>query len=244
MDREKQFEQFLEECKNRNEWCGQGNPNAHILIIGKEPYKKKLIPDPEIIRQLLQEQYDLCRSKKYGIADRKDNPTWINYQKLIEKVFKEKKFNPKVFDFEKYVFTTELNTIFRPKAELDEETRNNINKRLLFFKDSAFIKSFPVVILTCNNFISNNEKKGFLINDTFGVEYDIDPNLEGKPKGEYKDNYKSGHWFYTHHGDNGKKLVIHTRQLSRLYDYVFLDDMAKIIRAHLANIGLIDTSDF
>ena len=38
MDREKLFKKFLEDCKNRKEWCGQGNPNADILIIGKEPH--------------------------------------------------------------------------------------------------------------------------------------------------------------------------------------------------------------
>ena len=41
MDRTKLFEEFLAECKNRKEWSGQGNPNADILIIGKEPHNNK-----------------------------------------------------------------------------------------------------------------------------------------------------------------------------------------------------------
>ena len=41
MDREELFEVFIQECKERGEICGQGNPNGNILIIGKEPYSSK-----------------------------------------------------------------------------------------------------------------------------------------------------------------------------------------------------------
>lgn len=239
MERGELFEKFLEECRNRNEWCGQGNPNAHILIIGKEPYNNYLITDQGEIQKKLQIQYDLCRNRNYGQGVRNNNSTWRNYQKLIEQIFSQKNFNPTVFSFEECAFTTELNTIFRPQATLDEETIKNINKRLAFFKGSAFINSFPVVILACGNFISNDEERGFLINNTFGVEYDIESDSKGKPRGEYKDDYKSGHWFYTHHGDNGEKLVIHTRQLSNLRDYRFLEKMAILIYEHLEKHGYI-----
>lgn len=234
MDRERLFEKFLEECKNRNEWCGQGNPNADILIIGKEPHNDYFVTDQKEIQKRLQNQDDICRSG-FGEAPRnKKNPTWSNYQKMIEEVYGQKReFNPELFDFEKYAFTTELNTMFRPKAVLDAETKRNINERLRFFKDSEFIKSFRVIILACNNFISNDKERGFLINNTFGVKFD------GKPSGEHKENTR-GHWFYTHHSDDGEKLVIHTRQLSFLFDYSLLEHMANEIRDHLTKLGLID----
>ena len=243
MDREKLFEDFLEECKNRREWSGQGNPNADILIVGKEPHNNDLITDQKEIQEKLEKQEAICRSNNFGVATYdKTNKTWCNYQMLIEKVYgPQRKFNPGLFDFEKYAFTTELNTIFRPKAVLDAETRNNINERLCFFKDSEFIQSFPVIILACGNFISNDEEKGFLINTTFGVEYDLKPDLKGKPMGEHKYTTR-GHWFYTHHGEYGKKLVIHTRQLSFLFDNSFIKDMASVIIDHLdylAKLGLI-----
>lgn len=239
MDREKLFDEYIEECMNRNEWCGQGNPNAHILIIGKEPYNNYLITDQGEIQRKLQFRYNLCRSRNYGKGARDNNSTWRNYQKLIEQTFPKKIFDPKVFSFEECAFTTELNTVFRPQAALDEETIKNINKRLAFFKDSSFINSFPVIVLACGKFISNNEECGFLINRTFGVKYDIEASSNGKPDGEHNDKYKSGHWFYTHHSDNGEKLVIHTRQLSNLFDYSILEDMAKVISAHLTNLGLL-----
>ena len=49
MDREKLFEDFLTQCKSksREEICGQGNPNADILIIGKEPYCEEIIDPPQ-----------------------------------------------------------------------------------------------------------------------------------------------------------------------------------------------------
>ena len=239
MEKKKLFEEFLVECQNRNEWCGLGNPNSHILIVGKEPYKESLIADPGDIRLLLQEDYDLCKNNIFGKGVRKRNPTWNNYQKMIEQVFPQKEFNPTVYGFEEYAFTTELNTMFRPQAELDNETIKNIDERLRFFKKSEFIKSFPVILLACGNFVTNDEERGFLINKSFGVEYDIKPDSKGKPRGEHKDSYKSGHWFYTHHGDDGKKLVIHTRQLSNLFDYGIIADIAKEIRDHLTTHGLI-----
>ena len=57
MDREKQFEEFLEECKNRNEWCGQGNPNA--LFLARITWNGTLeaiwqVNDPEIVHKYLQ----------------------------------------------------------------------------------------------------------------------------------------------------------------------------------------------
>jgi hypothetical protein len=45
-------------------------------------------------------------------------------------------------------------------------------------------------------------------------------------------------WFTTHHSDDGKKLVIHTWQLSRA-DNSLLEEMANIINEHLTNLGLI-----
>ena len=59
-----------------------------------------------------------------------------------------------------------------------------------------------------------------------------------KPKGKHEEKTR-GHWFYTHHGDNGKKLVIHTRQLSFLFDYSLLEHITDEIKEHLRKLGLI-----
>ena len=59
MDREELFEKFLED---RKECCGQGNPNADILIIGKEPHNDYFVSDEEEITKRLLEQENICRS--------------------------------------------------------------------------------------------------------------------------------------------------------------------------------------
>ena len=54
MDRNILFDEYLSECMNRNEWCGLGNHNSYILIVGKEPYKENLIVDFDEIQRLIQ----------------------------------------------------------------------------------------------------------------------------------------------------------------------------------------------
>ena len=225
MDREKIFEKYLKECKNRNEWCGQGNPNAHILIIGKESYNKDLITNPIILQEKLQCQYDLCKSGDFGNAKRNKNPTWSNYQLLIEKVYGPQiEFNPELFDFEKYAFTTELSSIPRKNSNYTE-AKSSIKDRLLFFEKSEFIKSFPVIILACGGYIRNDEKVRE-IDDTFHVEfYQVYGSKESRNR------------FWTHiDKNNPKKLVIHTRQFSNGISYDLIDKMAAVIKDHFQKL--------
>ena len=194
MDREELFAAFIDECEKRVEICGQGNPNADILIIGKEHYCCEDTTDPILIKRRLELNYELCRDKKRRKAPRpKDrNPTWSNYQKLIEAIDQTREHDPNVRDFEEMAFTTELNTAFRPQSPkvLDETTKGNIRRRLDFFRQSELIQSFKIVVLACGNYIVNNEQRGYQINETFGVEFD-------KEGGEIVT--PNGYWFCTHH---------------------------------------------
>ncbi len=116
---------------------------------------------------------------------------------------------------------------------------DRIAERLELLKESDFIQSFPVIVLACGGYIVNREEKGILqINDTFGVKYDNELNANDIPKGWHKSE-KGRMWFTTHHSDDGRKLVIHTWQLSRRVDSMLLEEMAKIINEHLTNLALI-----
>jgi len=227
MDREKLFEKFLEDCKNRKEWCGQGNPNAHILIIGKEPYMN-LKTNPISLQEELQRQYERCKRGDFGNAKRGKNPTWCNYQSLIEKVYKPKvEFNSGLFDFEKYAFTTELSSTPRKNSKYSE-AKSSIQDRLRFFEKSKFIQDFPVIVLACGGYIRNNDKVRE-IDDTFHVTF------------SKRYDYSTGNWFCTHYDDtNPKRLVIHTRQLSNGVSYKMIDEMAKVIGDHLDEIKKLD----
>lgn len=234
MNREKLFEEFINECeKEPLTFCGQGNPNADILIIGKE--------STDTSEALIRDKIRLCRDKVNRDAPRdinSQNKTWCYYQKLIDEIYQRKSEEPNKWDFEKLAFTTEMNNIPSKRSYLTKEIKDGINKRLQFFKDSRFIKSFPVVILACSNYINNDKKNGYQINQTFGVEFDNEPNSDGSPIGEHKKKYPTGFWFYTHHSKDKQKLVIHTVQLSQIQNDM-IKDMANEIRDHLTKLGKI-----
>lgn len=240
MNRENIFDDYLERCLKREEFCGQGNPNSDILIIGKEPYCKIECNEDEN-RNKRKENYVLCKdlNRRDAPRDGKQSPTWLNYQYLIDLIYKRKS-HEYIVDFERFAFTTELNKLARPKARLDNETKENIHERLLFFKESKFIQSFPVVVLACGGFIKNiGEGDDRQIDNTFNAYYYKEIET---PNGYYK--------FYTHYNlDNtqlfkaGEKLIIHTRQLSNFRKAggkQLIEAMAEIIHNHLHNkLGLL-----
>lgn len=233
MDREQLYEEFITNCENSEpiQFPGQGNPNKDILIIGKE--------STDVTDSLISEKIRLCRDRIMRDAPRiidTSNDTWMNYQHLCDMIYQRKSNYPDYWDFEKEcAFTTELNNNPSKKTtHPNKKTKKAIEQRLKLFKSSNFIQSFPIVILACSNYITNqgegNERQ---IDSTFNVEYDGEHN-GGKHK------FTSMNWFFTHHNvvdtkyfKAGEKLVIHTRQLSQNIKEDMLIDMAKVIRKHL-----------
>ena len=238
-DREKLFEEFLEACRNK-QICGQGKFDANILLIGQEPYCVHEIKGKELT-ELLYDNYSKCRNHSccYIHESKGQSPTWKNYQKLIDHILPDKPKDNSILDFEHYAFTTELNSIPRPHKVLDSQTKDSIKERLILFKKSQFIQSFPVIILACGNYIKNHgEGANRQIDYTFGVEFD------GELKGRYKSE-QGKLWFTTHHSrSDERKLVIHTWQFSlshtrREEREWLMNQMAKIIRDHLTKLGLL-----
>ena len=221
MDREKIFEKFLEDCKNRKEWCGQGNPNADILIIGQESTD---ISEEALIRNIM-----LCRDKKDRDAPRPIDPknkTWANYQELLDEIyFRKSEYNK--WDFEKFAFTTELSSTPR-KQHNYKEAKPSIKERIVFFKDSDFIQDFSVIILACGGYIKNDDKVRE-IDNIFHVEFCK----------EYGSK-ESKNRFWTHiDKKDPRKLVIHTRQFSNGISKDLIKEMASVTREHLRKLGLI-----
>lgn len=230
--RDKSFKEFVDLCVSNNRYVGLGNPNAPILIIGKEPYTKEGNIDEKsnaeemmshIINGTLENVYKPYKVTKDNTYLYKNwgNCTWSNYQNLIDLVFKGEKSSEKQIDFLVNAFTTEMNDI--PSRNSQSADKSKIPSRKLLFKNSDFIQSFPVVILACGHYIINvgdNREIDNLFNVTF------DDNGANT-------NFSRGSWFYTHHDSTGEKLVIHTRQLSSAFDKKLLDEMAKVIRKHL-----------
>jgi len=222
MDREVLFEEFINECEKNNQICGQGNPNADILIIGKE--------STDTCEDALYRNIERCRNKMERDALRPidpNNKTWANYQNLFDNIYCRKSEFIDKWDFEKYAFTTELSSIPRKNSNYTE-AKPYIKDRLRFFEASEFIKSFPVVILACGGYIKNNYKVRE-IDDTFHVVYCK----------EYGSK-ESRNRFWTHiDKKDPRKLVIHTRQFSNGISKDLVKQMAEVIREHLRKLGLI-----
>ena len=229
--RDKSFKEFVSFCVSNNRYVGLGNPNAPILIIGKEPYTKNGNTDKKsnaeemmshIINGTLENVYKPYKvTRDNTLYENWGKHTWYNYQKLIDLVFKGEKSSEKQIDFLVNAFTTEMNDI--PSRTTRSADKSLISSRKQMFKESEFIQSFPVIILACSDYITNYGDNRE-IDDIFGVAFDDDG---------ANTNFSRGSWFYTHHDSTGEKLVIHTRQLSSAFDKKLLDEMAKVIRTPL-----------
>ena len=246
------FKCYVEKCiceKNpdKNLFVGTGNPNAHILIIGKESAISKNRSENDwyfnnAINWSNHIQNNTCEILEYDVHEKKgsieEHPlkkgwgknTWSKYQRLFDFI-REKAAPAYRVDFLKSAFTTEIND--SPSSKTSNADKGSIGEKKLLFKESAFIQDFPVVVLACSNYIKNNDKARE-IDDIFNVTYD------GDTDGKY--TYSKGNWFFTHHNADKTKLVIHTRQLSANVDDKMLEDMAEVIRNHLKEVKKIDLS--
>ena len=219
------FKEYLEICEQNDEYVGLGNPCANILLVDKEP--SVVGDDKEHIHKNIRDVKACFHNDDLHCLFRQDKPqnathTWNLYQKLIDYVFDRKCEYDDKTDFCTYAFTTELNnTVSKSTANAKQKYRLNT------MRESLFIQDFPVIILACSNYIHNVEGD-WQINDNFSVKFDI-------PGGAHTD-YSKGNWFYTHHSQDYRKLVIHTRQLSQNCDDKLLRDIASIINRHLIQL--------
>ena len=260
MDRNKLFNEFLEECKKNKQICGAGNPYAQILLVGQEHYAKYQIKEDKDKEweDYLNRYYEYCsiENNPWIKNDENDNrwrdfqnssPTWRNYQQLINEALPNRlnRSTKGIRDFEFDAFSTELNSIPRPHKTLDSQTKDNVKKRLALFKGSQFIQSFPVILLACGDYISNQgEGADRQIDNAFDVEFDDELNEKGVPKG-WHEREKGKLWFTTHHSKDKQKLVIHTRQFSLRYTNKedrewLIKKMADVIRGHLDHLKNLD----
>lgn len=233
------FIEFVRSGISKRHFIGTGNPNASILMIGKESaigptdilglewYHRNAIDWNEHISN------NTCETLEYPVLN--DNHlyknwgknTWSKYQKLNYYIF-PRDTKPYYVDFLKTMFTTELND--SPNKKTANAKKSSLNNRKELFKNSEFIQQFPVVILACSNYLKNND---FIreIDDIFQVTYD------GDETGKYI--FSKGNWLCIHHNQDKSKIVIHTRQLSANVDDELLKKMGEIINDHLIKTDLI-----
>ena len=228
LERIQSFQELIEQSEKEHQILGTGNPLAPILIVGKE--SACYAADDLAIHNHISENVKAVKDCFYNgdlvnlflQEHPKDaGSTWSLYQKLIDYILygqQQPRDACTPLSFGAWAYVTEMNNTASSKTKDAKDNRRPSYFRHRFFQD------FPVVILACSDYIQNIPGK-WQINDIFQVKYD-DVN------GEHKD-YSKGNWFYTHRNSNGKRLVIHTRQLSTNVDDKMLRDMAYVIREHL-----------
>lgn len=225
-----EFKEFVNYCNQNGKYVGWGNPNSKILIVGKESAMEE--PDEsynsnasmwdnhvsnDTIMELCHKvEQDVNVAKRWGVN------TWSKYQRLKDYIYGSEGFHNRYVDFPTQIFTTEINDT--PSLRTAQADKSGISSRKELFQVSSFIQSFPVIILACSNYIQNNDNIRE-IDKIFGVTYD------GDDVGRFL--FNKGNWFYTHHDASGRKLVIHTRQLSADVKDDMLKEMSKIIKKHL-----------
>lgn len=217
-NKRRQFRQFAEACRKSNFIIGQGNPEAKILFVGKEPSREVT---NDYTFECLDEQNGKTFEDLWQVHDKTlEGATWSKYQKIIDQIYPERKRTEGKIDFEEMAFCTEMNNVCAlHTADADKST--TADKRKLF-EESEFIQSFPVIILACGDYIIN-QGDNRQIDDTFGVEFI----REGIP------NARQNYWIHYSKNPKKPKLVIHTRQLSGAISNDFLFSIGDTIREFL-----------
>lgn len=232
------FKDVIKHCIDNQLFIGEGNPNAKILIIGKEIGGS----NPKTIDDIVNNSnYDIQRNIeswtnhagyqlhaiKTDVFNHGRNPTWTNYQKLISQIINHD-LGRDNYDFLDYCFITEMSDIHIPRSNFSDTLSTNehrqlgklriesIQKRTELFK-MQFFQKFPIVIIACGNYV-----KDFKID----IESIFDVKCAGKTNVISKGN------FYTKYCKQFK-VVIHTRQMSSGISNKLISEIA-----HACQLGL------
>lgn len=246
----KEFEDALEYCVTKNLYLGVGNPNAKILIVGKESSDDSLSIDEmglkntnswnDIITNNRQtndinhlednafypwkgQHFTIRREQKDGtyIGENGTSPTWYNYQILIDEIFKKKKKDKNnLIDFHELCFQSELNQLNSKSSDLIPK---NDTRRMDSIKEREKLFSLPFF---------RNFKVVVIACGHYQRDFQFDIEKAFKVSWVGKTNtISSGNWYNIHFDDinNPKKIVIHTRQFSSGISGKLITELASII---------------
>lgn len=169
------FVDLIYSADNHQNYIGMGNPNAKILIIGREPAHDL---ESEKGRNAHHQDIELNRENWKNLiegnpCEGRCNPrrpfpnqrcfkqnefgqgtamTWVNYQKLIDLILLREYDMPysiRPVDFHDYCFHTDISSASAPnKHEVDRETKkSSVRDRSCELFSHPFFLQFPLVIL-------------------------------------------------------------------------------------------------
>lgn len=228
------FKELVKYCSENGLYIGTGNPNAKIVIIGKEcaidttskkgeeQYKREIENNPSDwdtnltnvdfskYNPLYPYKGQLCKKRsetKKGIrGGGGTSATWYNYQKLFNQIC-PKHANTDTINFHEHCFITELNEV-TAKTSGDvhkEEREKSIQGRKQLLKEK-FFQEFPIVIVAAGHY-----PREFKINLVEMFKADFAENESVK-----KSNNLGKYWINIHRNEAlpSPRLLIHTNQLS------------------------------
>lgn len=208
-------------------YIGFGNPNAEVLIFGKEKAfseteEKKLkyesISNPKEWKDYVENSTTYRKEPYYPNTNyvnafypyhttNKSGRTWQKYELLINKIYDKSDFNHN--DFFKDAFLSEIN--YKPsKTSKIKKFKDPIR---IEFLNNDFFKSFKVIFLACADYLSAPQ-----IQEIFNVKFFQDLS---QPRNRIR-IYK-----------NENLIVINTRQLSFDVSDKYINTIAEIAKEHI-----------
>lgn len=220
---------YLENPKTESNpfYVGFGNPNAKILLIGKEKAigsentealkyesRKNPIEWEYYVRNLTsynrkrfwdEAKFYLNSFYPYEKTN-KGGDTWAKYESLVNRILEKKRIKHNVF-FEES-FLTEVN--YKPSKrskikKFEDEERKE-------FLKSSFYKSFKITILACADYLKKEE-----IEEIFDVKFTA--------------NLSDGHKMVVY--KNEDRILVNTRQLSTSVPNLYLQKIAEEVKSYL-----------
>jgi len=264
MNYSNEFKKVVDFSKDNKLFLGYGNPNGKILMIGKEHYFNHSIKEdsPEFYDEILKarelenrnnftswennfennfepewnpnQEFHCDNSNAFtawwnqkNVQDKNSNGgtsnTYLHYQKLYQNIFLDGKKEERI-NFQKEFFNTELNDLPAKKdfnlPQLNKFKREFIEKRQELF-NLPFFKTFPVVIVASGHYPSIYN---FDIEKIFKVTWDKKTIPVGKS------------WYNLHYSEDGKRLLIHTRQLSTSVSSELTKELSNVIKNFLEDL--------
>lgn len=230
-----EFDELIEIGIENSQYIGLGNPNAKILIIGKEagsPVGLQSIHGSAISWKGKDDYSARYKLGQNNINLRNKGHTWQKYQRLYEIILNKLKIKEKVqkedeseITFVENIFTTELSNLPAPKTSEAKKLENfkaELEKRKNIFWSSKFIKQFSIVIIVSldNKYIETYEGE---VCKLFDVKFSHQSNCGKSDK------------LWIHYADektnsNFPKLVIHTRQLTNGASNELLNQIAEEVK--------------
>lgn len=210
-------------------YIGFGNPNAEILILGKEKgfdkegnleqLKCESINNPKewkcyIDNHIKPNAEKICKStsgyinafKPYDITSiDSEGHTWRKYDKLLKNIYS---------DIESFLCRSFISEVNYFPSKYSKIKRFNNEERIAFLS-KEYYKSFPVIICACGNYLSKVQ-----IEEIFNVKFE-------------KDESNTNERFVVYKSNDNKRILINTRQLSTNVSNKYLSKIAKEVKGYL-----------